>query len=533
MAAQILSFAAARLREPATRDWSRQELAEFYRVESALLQAGLALESERGLSDEGEPWFVFCRADTGEVFIHFARVDGVYVVDGAAFGSPARGRDFGALVRDLIASHPLATTRRPGSNVMMHPAALLIALVGAAFFQSGKAKAAEAAHAAAGDGAAAGHDRRGLMFNAGDSAPSGEAPTAARFVALDAAEVAAVLTGVALGMRDLPAAAATPADTSAPAGVGRVASEPFRGVSTSADRMAAASDALSALPAADARTALMVMAVVHDLARSVAFAAAPVQPPASHGVAVDTSMRAEAAPAPTSTAPAAVSETPAPTLVVHLASGPSPQIEALAVVTADGVLTRIPLDHVVHVDQLPTLLADLIAHDNLVAAPAPTDPTPPDGSGGDSGVVIATNSDGHVAALQGGDVHHDSGSVTPAPADTSHSQPTPPQVIAPPIPIPTPAPLQAGANSSTLVPSGGAQSLFDQHVDAAVDAFVNAVPGVQVVISGHEVVFYDPAVLGVLPSGEGLDSVTWTMEDGSTVSLVGLVSELHAAHGVS
>ena len=142
MAAQVFSFAAARSREPLSRDWSRQELAEFYRVESALLQAGLQLEGERGLSDEGDPWFVFCRADTGEVFIHFARVDGVYVVDGAAFAVPARGRDFGALVRDLIASHPLATVRRPGSNIMLHPAALLIALVGAAFFHSGKAHAA-------------------------------------------------------------------------------------------------------------------------------------------------------------------------------------------------------------------------------------------------------------------------------------------------------------------------------------------------------------------------------------------------------
>src|SRR5579863_4682664 len=47
------------------RDWTQRELSEFYRVESALIQAGMALETERGVTDEGEPWFVFCRADTG------------------------------------------------------------------------------------------------------------------------------------------------------------------------------------------------------------------------------------------------------------------------------------------------------------------------------------------------------------------------------------------------------------------------------------------------------------------------------------
>jgi len=83
-------------RRRAPRDWTAQELAEFYRVESILIQAGLWVVSARGLSDEGEPWFVFCRADDDEVIIHFARIDGRYVICAPAYGENATGHDFRA-----------------------------------------------------------------------------------------------------------------------------------------------------------------------------------------------------------------------------------------------------------------------------------------------------------------------------------------------------------------------------------------------------------------------------------------------------
>ena len=114
MAAQIISLFQQTLAP--SRDWTQQETAEFYRVESALIQAGVQLESDRGVSDEGDPWFIFCRADNGEVFIHFARIDGYYVVDGVAFESPARGRDFGDLIRSLLANYPLASARARGNS---------------------------------------------------------------------------------------------------------------------------------------------------------------------------------------------------------------------------------------------------------------------------------------------------------------------------------------------------------------------------------------------------------------------------------
>jgi hypothetical protein len=59
--------------------WSRHELSHLRRAETRLLADGLSLETDCGLTDEGEPWFVFCAADSGEVIAHFARIDGKYV----------------------------------------------------------------------------------------------------------------------------------------------------------------------------------------------------------------------------------------------------------------------------------------------------------------------------------------------------------------------------------------------------------------------------------------------------------------------
>ncbi|GJE43740.1 hypothetical protein [Methylobacterium soli] len=136
MSARVLSFFRP---APATSgDWSQQELAEFYRVEAASLQAGLRLSLERGLSDEGDPWLVFCRED-GEVFLHFARVDGSYVIVSDMVGEPLIGPDFRALLAELVARNPSVlpihrdapggTGARSGAQVLMHPAALLAAIV--------------------------------------------------------------------------------------------------------------------------------------------------------------------------------------------------------------------------------------------------------------------------------------------------------------------------------------------------------------------------------------------------------------------
>ncbi|GLI93908.1 hypothetical protein [Methylocystis echinoides] len=134
LARNLVVFPGARKQ---SRDWTAQELAEFYRVESALLQAGMRIDTDRGLTDEGDPWFVFCREEDGDPVVHFARVDGYYLIASPAYDGVSRGSDFRAMVKDLIARHRITQeTASVGGNVHIHPAALLLLVVGAAFFKT-------------------------------------------------------------------------------------------------------------------------------------------------------------------------------------------------------------------------------------------------------------------------------------------------------------------------------------------------------------------------------------------------------------
>lgn len=124
------------------RDWSTQERAEFYRVESALIQAGLRVITDSGLTDEGDPWFVFCRAEDDEVIIHFARIDGHYLVSAPSYCGTKTDTDFQTLVRSVVAHYPVLQRRSIGDNLFFHPAALLVMLVASALLKSGHAMAA-------------------------------------------------------------------------------------------------------------------------------------------------------------------------------------------------------------------------------------------------------------------------------------------------------------------------------------------------------------------------------------------------------
>ena len=131
-------------------DWTNQELAEFYRVEASLIRAGLPLDSDRGLSDEGEPWFIFVNRDTDQVIIHFARIDGVYVVASGGFESTLRGGDFRSLVESLVDAYPVMMPKPLGqkAKVVIHPAALLVALVFTCFLKTSEAEASSDSAAA-------------------------------------------------------------------------------------------------------------------------------------------------------------------------------------------------------------------------------------------------------------------------------------------------------------------------------------------------------------------------------------------------
>jgi hypothetical protein len=125
------------------KDWSNQELADLFRVVRLLSSSGLSIDHTRGLTDEGDPWFVMCKP-SGEVFIHICRLDGVYVLDNPSLSKPLTGRNFGELISEFSnqalkvsdasigigkAEHGHVFQLRRGNKVRLHPSAMLAALI--------------------------------------------------------------------------------------------------------------------------------------------------------------------------------------------------------------------------------------------------------------------------------------------------------------------------------------------------------------------------------------------------------------------
>jgi len=127
-------------------DWSNQELANIYRVKKLLDAAGVPNDLERGISDEGDPWCIFCTLG-GDVFIHLGRIDGRYVLDSPNLRAPIFGVDFAELIEEFSAG---ALQRTPSAKngsrrvirlerngkVFLHPAALLAALIWSIYLES-------------------------------------------------------------------------------------------------------------------------------------------------------------------------------------------------------------------------------------------------------------------------------------------------------------------------------------------------------------------------------------------------------------
>ena len=103
--------------------WSNDELAQLYGVAQVLGRAGLAIDTENGVTDEGDPWFAFVRPDTDEVVAHFARIDGVIVGTGLSVAVPVKGdrlRDVVGQLLDQSRGKSFAL-RDETRSVILHP----------------------------------------------------------------------------------------------------------------------------------------------------------------------------------------------------------------------------------------------------------------------------------------------------------------------------------------------------------------------------------------------------------------------------
>ncbi|WP_114283651.1 hypothetical protein [Candidatus Halocynthiibacter alkanivorans] len=130
------------------QDWDNQEIADLCRAQRLLQMAGISVETDRGLSDEGEPWFIFSDSND-EVFAHFCRIDGRYGLDSPAQGGLITANYLEELVTEFArrtqpVSRPESTSRgqivqlvgHRNNKVMMHPGAALAALIWSVYMLS-------------------------------------------------------------------------------------------------------------------------------------------------------------------------------------------------------------------------------------------------------------------------------------------------------------------------------------------------------------------------------------------------------------
>lgn len=141
--AKIISFtprAQVRVGPP----WSTSELGELFRVAHVLRQSGMVVETDMGLSDEGDPWFVYFSAHSEEVIAHFARINGKIVVHGLSTDGVVSGTDLHEVVQRLkpIKTMERQQTSQNDRSVSIHPFMILVAFVAASFLATEESKAA-------------------------------------------------------------------------------------------------------------------------------------------------------------------------------------------------------------------------------------------------------------------------------------------------------------------------------------------------------------------------------------------------------
>ena len=112
-------------------DWSQEELAQLYRIENGLRQARVVLETDRGITDEGDPWFVFCRGD-GEVLVHITRLGNEYYLHSPVLREALVGKSFPSLTKSFMNQIPLwlPVPAAREAQLFVHPAFMLAAIIG-------------------------------------------------------------------------------------------------------------------------------------------------------------------------------------------------------------------------------------------------------------------------------------------------------------------------------------------------------------------------------------------------------------------
>jgi hypothetical protein len=116
------------------KGWGNQDIADFYRAVDILKQAGLETEVDSGTTDEGDPWFVFVRPESGEVVAHFAHIDGWFIAVSSVNHQMYKGKNIRNIIDQMLTSYPvLLPQTKGGAKLYLHPTAAISAFLAAAF----------------------------------------------------------------------------------------------------------------------------------------------------------------------------------------------------------------------------------------------------------------------------------------------------------------------------------------------------------------------------------------------------------------
>ena len=108
--------------------WSEQEKAEMFRAASLLGARGVPFDTESGVSEDGDPWFLLIGRGTGEVVVHFARIDGVFVAHHSAADVVFRAREIRDLVDRVVLAPERSGSRFTGDAMHTHLGVTVAAL---------------------------------------------------------------------------------------------------------------------------------------------------------------------------------------------------------------------------------------------------------------------------------------------------------------------------------------------------------------------------------------------------------------------
>jgi hypothetical protein len=486
------------LRRAISHDWSAQELAEFYRVEAALLQSGLLVSSGRGVSDEGDPWFVFCREEDDEVIIHFARIGGRYLISASSYGEAVTGDDFQALMCGLLERQPVVRPRRQGDNITWHPSALLVVLVASALLKVNHA--AEAAPARPADAVSAESDRAPLRVSLAAQ------EHAADLISQETQQNTAILSAIALvaGPLDGPTVPTMVVSTSEPAAPVHAPLLLAPSLDSDFDTHTAGAGSVSPAAPSFAASPLSLDAAVH-----------------AHNAA---SWQMQATP---------------------IAGGPT--------LPADqGAVAAVPVPLAGSVQSTPLIAGSpegLVSHVDLTSSPHDLAGTLLGLLGGSESILYsATLPAVFITPMQGG-VHIASADLSTGSHEIATSQISATAAALSPAMVSLPnntAGVAAPAETTTMGSASGSDSGSSAFTPAAQSAaplsspsltevlanmqnFVASVGShLAVLITGNQVIEYDYFAIDHTPAA--VTAVTYNFADGSHLSLVGLPSELpHAA----